>query len=391
METKNSPSSPGWRSEFSDASKGRPSSRVVVIIGVLCVLAYAFLWSQQTQSVVVYSKSKSSSSDITYEQLFSLLTQQNTQLLHNYENRLSALENRDPSATPSSASSSTPSQLANVPHVLSAAPDSKSQLAYQIVNVESSLLKMSAKFAIMKQDAFVGATFQTGRWWEDDIIPSILAEFDKHDADYCNILDMGVNIGSHTIAYAMHLLKNSARYKKRCTVFGFEPQPGVFLAAITNVGLNGLGNVQLFNAATVHADGQTVTMGSKEDYGANIDFTESTRRINFGGLSLGSGGIGAKALKIDSLGFERVGLIKADIQGSEPMAFYGARELIKRDRPLIFYETGFASAEQMQQIVSAIKPGPVPPEAYKFDLWAFCQTLNYTQKAFSSDRLLIPL
>jgi FkbM family methyltransferase len=249
---------------------------------------------------------------------------------------------------------------------------------------------MAAKFAVMSTDVFVGASFRSGQWWEDHLIAQILAEFGKHPSKNCNILDLGVNLGAHTVAYGMYLLKQGSRYTERCTVFGFEPQPGVFLAAITNVGLNGLGNVQLFNAATVHADGQSVTMGAKEDTGATISFTDSSRPINFGGLSLGSGGVIAKGLKIDSLGFERVGLIKADIQGSEPMAFYGARELIKRDKPLIFYETGFANPRQMQDIIDAIKPGPVPAEASSFDLWTFCQNLGYTMKTFGQDRLLVP-
>lgn len=277
-----------------------------------------------------------------------------------------------------------------VPFLPAAAPDSKKPLLYDVVSVTSGTLGMSAKFAVMKTDYYVGRQIASGRWWEEHQIAVILRTFDKQPPEKCNILDLGVNLGTHTVAYGLHLLKNAERYPKTCTVFGFEPQPGVFLAASANVALNGLGNVQIFNAATVHADGQTVTMGSKEDTGAQVDFSQAARPVNFGGVSLGTGGVSAKGLRIDSLGFERVGLIKADIQGSEPMAFYGARELIKRDRPVIFFETGFANPEAMKTIVDAIKPGPVPKEASSFDLWAFCQTLNYTMTPYGEDRLLIP-
>lgn len=294
-----------------------------------------------------------------------------------------------PSPPPTAPPSFNVRDQLSVPFLAAVAPESKKGLLYHTVSVTSKVLNTTAKFTMMQTDSIVGSTIAAGTWWEEEHIAKILQAFEKQPLEKCNVLDLGVNLGSHTVGYALYLLNHSDRYPKPCTVFGFEPQPGVFLAAAANVANNGLGNVQLFNAATLHADGQTVTMADT-DMGAPVDFAQSTHGVNFGGVSLGKGGAFARGLRIDSLHFERVGLIKADIQGSEPMAFYGARELITRDKPVIFYETGFADAKLMQTILDAVKPGPVPEEAAKFDLWEFCKGLNYTMVPFGADRLLIP-
>jgi hypothetical protein len=68
----------------------------------------------------------------------------------------------------------------------------------------------------------------------------------------------------------------------------------------------------------------------------------------------------------------RVSVLKVDVEGAEPLVFYGARRLIERDRPMILFERNEkgVSAEMRQAL-------QLPAEVAAFDVVAFCAQLGY--------------
>ncbi len=65
---------------------------------------------------------------------------------------------------------------------------------------------------------------------------------------------------------------------------------------------------------------------------------QTNQKVNYGGMSLGHDGELTQARAIDSLGLGNISFIKIDVQGSEKMVIYGARETIKRCLPVVNYE-----------------------------------------------------
>jgi len=65
---------------------------------------------------------------------------------------------------------------------------------------------------------------------------------------------------------------------------------------------------------------------------------KSGKPVNYGGMRLGQGGEEVRAITLDSLNLHNVSLIKVDVQGAEQLMFYGARDTIRRNMPVIAYE-----------------------------------------------------
>ena len=126
------------------------------------------------------------------------------------------------------------------------------------------------------------------------------------------VLDIGAHIGLFTVPLA----------KKAGKVFSFEPTPESALYLRKNVSQNNLGDkVVLYNVA-LGSHEQNIHMGGPSDHAS---------------FQVQSGGdISMKTL--DSFNFEKVDLIKIDVEGYEPDVFNGGQTLIQHHQPVIFFE-----------------------------------------------------
>ncbi len=133
------------------------------------------------------------------------------------------------------------------------------------------------------------------------------------------VLDIGANIGNHTLYLAA---------VAGCRVESFEPNPELCAALRESIALNGFGErVHLHETGLGRAEGR-----------ARFGVSNPT---NLGGqhLALGEGELRVSVL--DSFSFDRpVALIKLDVEGMEIDVLEGARRLLQRDRPLIYVECG---------------------------------------------------
>ena len=180
------------------------------------------------------------------------------------------------------------------------------------------LVKTKYGYIYVYNNDTIGRTFLSNKYYEDKIISIILSKIDKNK----NIIDVGANIGSHTLRYSRFIGNNGK-------IYSFEPQKKVYDCLLKTINKNNLKNVVHYNNAV----GNTNTKGSLQ----NIDYN-SRKLINIGGISLGLGVETTEIKTIDSYNFKNIGFIKIDVEGAEKLVVLGAKKTIEKYRPIIFYE-----------------------------------------------------
>ena len=155
--------------------------------------------------------------------------------------------------------------------------------------------------------------------------------FSKYVNEESIVLDIGANIGTHTLWFA----QNSK------LVIAFEPQRYAFQMLCANMALNSIQN----------ADCKQLGVGSTREI-IEVAFIDPEIENNFGGLSLQDHSIekvreekgihldGEKIAicKIDDMGLQKCDFIKIDVEGMEPQVLMGGRTTILDLRPYIYIE-----------------------------------------------------
>lgn len=141
-----------------------------------------------------------------------------------------------------------------------------------------------------------------------------------------NIIEVGANIGVHTIGLAQ-LVGSDGR------VIAVEPQPHVYRVLNANLALNNIQNV------TTHSCG---CGKHRESWMVPIsDYTKAVAH-NSGSVSLQPSGSGTpvQVMPLDELVSDNFTprLIKVDVEGMELDVLQGARRLILRHQPLLYVE-----------------------------------------------------
>jgi hypothetical protein len=79
--------------------------------------------------------------------------------------------------------------------------------------------------------------------------------------------------------------------------------------------------------------------------------------------------------------------MKVDVEGAEPLVFYGARELIKRDMPIIIFEKNWQVLGQ-----DVLDKMNVKEQVSNFDVIQFCKSIGYERLLYLhlEDIVLIP-
>lgn len=152
------------------------------------------------------------------------------------------------------------------------------------------------------------------------------------------VLDIGANIGGHTVVFSKIVGPKGA-------VVAFEPQRFIFQTACANVALNSLTNVHLYHAAAGANNGAIV-----------VPVLDGTRELNFGGLSLGSHERGERVrmLSIDSMKLQKCDFIKIDVEGMEAEVINGARETIEKHLPILYVENDReAKSKELIQLIQS--------------------------------------
>ena len=173
-------------------------------------------------------------------------------------------------------------------------------------------------FAYNRNDMYIGRSLdQYGEWTEPELqlLFQILRAGDV-------VLDVGANLGTHTVAFAKHVGNSGF-------VIAFEPQRLTYQLLCANVALNALTNVRCHLA-----------VASDEAGTALIPTLDPAIAQNFGALAAEGHQKGERvpAMRVDDLQLGRCSLIKIDVEGAEQRVLAGARKTIAGSRPVLFVE-----------------------------------------------------
>jgi FkbM family methyltransferase len=189
----------------------------------------------------------------------------------------------------------------------------------------------------LASDNVIGRSLRIyGEWAEHEL--SLLRSF---VVEGTTIVDVGAGIGTHTLAFS--------RWVRDGRVIAIEAQPVISTILWINCVQNSCWNVNVVNAICSEQEGSV-------RFGLNY-----TREQNIGGISFASKPlwrqllaklrglslihVGVPKLPLDALlcSSEPVTLIKIDIEGMELDALRGAKRVLIRHRPVIFFEQNDAA------------------------------------------------
>ena len=136
------------------------------------------------------------------------------------------------------------------------------------------------------------------------------------------VLDVGANIGCHTLHFAKAVGPTGK-------VLAFEPQRILFQTLCANMALNSVTNVYCYQVGL--ADKQGTMQTPPVNYAAGN---------NFGGLSLGQypNGEIVEVIRLDNFKLPSCRLIKLDVEGMELQALQGASALLEKHKPVLYVE-----------------------------------------------------
>lgn len=156
-------------------------------------------------------------------------------------------------------------------------------------------------------------------FFEIEILDFIKRHFPNHRI----ILDIGANIGNHTLYFS--------RFLKHTYIYAFEPVPENFEVLEKNCA--GLPDIFL----------STVALSDKAE---TIPMSANTRNMGMSSYDI-NGKIQATAYPLDMYEFEDVSLIKIDVENYEPQVLAGAAKTIQRNKPLILIEDNYNQYESL--------------------------------------------
>jgi len=225
---------------------------------------------------------------------------------------------------------------------------------------------------VMKND-IIGLEILNKGYHEDNIV-KILSKY----TDGGMVIDIGSNIGSTSLALMT--------MDKSCKVRSFEPQ--LYLAQMQKETMKKndyLDRIRIYHNAVGHKCIRSITLSSTfnhidslEGRNSEINYDDNHLR-NYGGIHIGQGGESVDMIAIDSIfcdtdTTEKISLIKIDVEGAESLAIYGAKETIKKYKPVIFYEDNWKKiTPEMSSVLRLTNDNMI------FDITLFLKGIGYKQ------------
>lgn len=154
----------------------------------------------------------------------------------------------------------------------------------------------------------------------------ILTDIDPHIPDNASILDIGANIGNHSLYWAT---QRNAKH-----IVSFEPIESTFNVLKTNIDINGLSHKVTLN---------NFALGENKGF-ASVDPASIVKDPSTVSLVETHGDDSNSGIQIESLDsldlpLEQIDLMKVDVEGFEMSVLKGGKSTIEKHKPLIFIET----------------------------------------------------
>ena len=181
-------------------------------------------------------------------------------------------------------------------------------------------------FNVFSNDMYIRPALQQGFLFEKKLTVALYNLLPKNGI----VVDVGANLGIVCIPLG----------KRASQIFAFEPQSEVFnKLLVPNIIINNMSNIiKPLLLAVGHYNGD-VNMSMIAD-NSLVEYN-GDKIINYGAVKLGIDGEKVKMITLDSLKLKQLDILKVDVEGAEPLVFYGARETIKRCKPVIAFEHNY--------------------------------------------------
>ncbi len=243
----------------------------------------------------------------------------------------------------------------------------------------------SYNFWIADNDTHVRDSALTGVAYEY-LMTAVLSSF---IAPGDTIVDAGTNVG--TVSLLLSRLHNSS-----VSVVSFECFPKTYAILFKNIIQNKTFNITPMKMAlgdkyrpVVHiADSVVIPVDFKAPTGtvARTVKVDSKEKVHYGAIHIGVGGPSSIMSALDDFKLN-ISAMKVDVEGAEPLVFYGARETIKRCMPVIVFEKNEnVVTKDMIQSLS------LPSAVHKFNILEYCYSLGYRDlySIHIADYMLVP-
>lgn len=161
--------------------------------------------------------------------------------------------------------------------------------------------------------------------YEEDLIREFLSRIPTGRRGV--ILDVGANVGTHSLAFAQHFGQ----------VHAFEPNPSLWSAFETNVRLNNLNTVQLHKVGLADREGELpFYLIEKNNFG--LGTCSDVEQYDLPLKKIGTVRVEIGDSYLEAAGIQRVDAIKIDVQGFEAEVIRGLAKTLARDRPFVWLE-----------------------------------------------------
>lgn len=190
-------------------------------------------------------------------------------------------------------------------------------------------------FRYNPNDTFIGKSLDVyGEWCDFEL--DLMEKFVPKGGV---VVDVGANIGTHTVAL-------SSMVGPEGEVYAIEAQPRLFAMLADNVKINQCPNVKGINGvATTH----------KIERVRLAPLPPDSASFNFGAVrAAGDGTEQVPGDNIDSLGLDRCDLIKIDVEGTEADVILGAGDTIRRCAPVLYVENNGEDSQALWDVLKAI-------------------------------------
>ena len=188
---------------------------------------------------------------------------------------------------------------------------------------------------INRNDTVIGSIISEVGNWEIqyiNLLKSLIEQFyPKNSA--IEIIDAGSNIG----VYSLSLSKIDGFTVK---VISIEAQRLIYQMLNANIALNSLENVWTYHRVVSDKNDEVKSLECTDlNFAGNFGAYEITNNLAFpdqNGMLMPAEEV--KTLSLDSLPLQNCVLVKIDVEGMEDVALLGSINLIKKHKPILFFE-----------------------------------------------------
>jgi FkbM family methyltransferase len=237
---------------------------------------------------------------------------------------------------------------------------------------QTKTYNQSFTFTIPKNDKIIYKTLAKGYLFEKYLTMFISVNI-PHNGTF---IDIGANYGLVSVP-VMRAIPDG-------TIHAFEPFNDTYEILKQNINNNNKKDTRviLHNKAVAHKAISTTLSDKFYDYSftdpldqkktMSMTSLNTDERVNYGSVHIGTNGQSVTTTTLDDISFDRVDIVKIDVEGAEPLVIKGMKKTIEKHHPIIIYEIN-------EQVISEdmISAMDLSEDDVNFNILEYCLGQGY--------------